>query len=441
MKSKIINQEKNIVTVEITVDGQEVEKAYKQASQNLGQKVSVPGFRKGKVPTEILEKHVGEGSVIEEAMDIMLPPAYGQALVDLDLDPIDRPKVDIVSFDKKGPAVFTVELQVVPEGVLGDYKGLKLERTLVDLDENYVDTELEAMRTKTAKIETVEDPAENGDTVVIDFEGYVHDVKFDGGTGSKFPLELGSNSFIPGFEEQLVGIKAGDNREVNVKFPEDYQSEELKGKESIFKVLAHEVKRKKLSELNDGFAKEVSDFDTLEELRNDVKLSLANQKQQQADNALRAQALDLAIEKLEVEVPEIMIEERTNQFLKDIEGDLQQQGMDLQKYFELTGMTEEKVREEYRTNAEKHIKRDILLDSVAVAEKIEVSPADIEKEITAISQIYGQDKAMLDTYFQAPENTKMLKKGIKREKALQSILDQAEITDIKAKKTDVKDEK
>ncbi len=431
MTSKIINQEKNIVTVEITVEGQEVEKAYKQASQNVGQKVSVPGFRKGKVPADILEKHVGEGSIIEEAMDIMLPPAYSQALLDLDLDPIDRPKVDIVSFDKKGPAVFTVEIQIVPEGKLGDYSGLKLEKKLVDLDENYIDNELDAMRTKTAKIETVEDPAEKGDTVVIDFEGYVDDEKFEGGTGSKFSLELGSNSFIPGFEEQLVGVKAGENRDVNVKFPDEYHSEDLKGKDSLFKVLVHEVKRKKLSELNDEFAKEVSDFDTLEELRSDVKSSLLNQKQQQADNALRAQALDLAIEKLEVEIPEIMIEERTNQFLKDIEGDLQQQGMDLQKYFELTGMTEEKVREEYRANAEKHIKRDILLDAVAVNEKIEVTSDDLEKEINAISQIYGQDKAMLDTYFQAPENAKMLSKGIKREKALQIILDKAKITDAK----------
>ena len=434
MANKIIKQEKNIVTVEITVDSNEVEKAYKQASQNLGQKVSIPGFRKGKVPAEILEKHVGEGSIIEEAMDLMLPPAYGQALLDLDLDPIDRPKVDIVSFDKKGPAVFTVELQVVPEGVLGDYKGLKLERKLVDLDETYVDNELEAMRTKTAKIETIEDPAEHGDTVVIDFEGYVDDVKFDGGTGSKFPLELGSNSFIPGFEDQLIGIKAGENRDVTVKFPDEYHSEDLKGKESLFKVLAHEVRRKKLSELNDDFAKEVSDFDTLEELRNDVKLSITNQKQQQADNALRAQALDLAIEKIEVEIPEVMVQERTNQFLKDIEGDLQQQGMELQKYFELTGMTEEKVREEYRANAEKHIKRDILLDAVAAAEKIEATEEDLEREITAISQVYGQDKAMLDAYFKAPENVKMLSKGIKREKALQVILENAEITDIKDEK-------
>lgn len=434
MANKIIKQEKNIVTVEITVDSSEVEKAYKQASQNLGKKVSIPGFRKGKVPSEILEKHVGEGSIIEEAMDIMLPPAYGQALLELDLDPIDRPKVDIVSFDKKGPAIFTVELQVVPEGVLGDYKGLKLERKLVELDETYVDNELEAMRTKTAKIETIEDPAEHGDTVVIDFEGYVDDVKFDGGTGSKFPLELGSNSFIPGFEDQLIGIKAGENRDVTVKFPDEYHSEDLKGKESLFKVLAHEVRRKKLSELNDDFAKEVSDFDTLEELRNDVKLSIKNQKQQQADNALRAQALDLAIEKIEVEIPEIMVQERTNQFLKDIEGDLQQQGMELQKYFELTGMTEEKVREEYRANAEKHIKRDILLDAVAATEKIEATEEDLEREITAISQVYGQDKAMLDAYFKAPENVKMLSKGIKREKALQVILENAEITDIKDEK-------
>lgn len=436
MASKIIKKENNIVTVEITIDSAEVEKAYKQASKNLGDKVAIPGFRKGKVPAEILSKHVGEGSIIEESMDLMLPPAYGQALTELDLDPIDRPKVDIVSFDKKGPAVFTVEIQVVPEGKLGEYKGLKLERKLVDLDENYVDNELEAMRTKTAKIETVEDPAEHGDTVVIDFEGYVDDVQFEGGTGAKYPLELGSNSFIPGFEEQLIGIKAGENRDVNVKFPDEYHAEDLKGKESVFKVLAHEVRRKKLSELNDDFAKEVSDFDTLEELRNDVKLSITNQKQQQADNALRAQALDLAIENIEVEIPEIMVLERTNQFLKDIEGDLQQQGMELQKYFELTGMTEEKIREEYRGNAEKHIKRDILLDAVAAAEKIEATEEDIEREITAIAEVYGQDKAMLENYFKTPENIRMLSKGIRREKALQVILENADIKEIKDTKAE-----
>ena len=390
MSSKIISQEKNIITVEISVEAQEVEKAYQQASSNVAKKVNVPGFRKGKVPTAILEKHVGEGSLIEEAIDIILSEAYGKALQENDIEPIDRPKIDIVEFDKKGPAKFSVEIQVVPEGVLGDYQGLKLTRKLIELDETYVDNELEAMRTKTAKVEVTDDAAAHGDTVVIDFEGYLGEKQFEGGTGSQYPLELGSNTFIPGFEEQLLGIKAGEKRDVNVKFPDEYHSEELKGQDSVFKVLAHEVRRKRLSELNDDFAKEVSDFDTLEELRSDVRASLTSQKQQQADNALRAQALDLAIEKIEVEVPQVMVEERTDQFLKDIAGDLQQQGMDLEKYLELTGMTEEKIRDEYRENAVKHIKRDILLDAVGNAEKIEITHEDIEKEIEAMAQVYGQ---------------------------------------------------
>lgn len=431
MSSKITKKENNIITLEIAIEAAEVEKAYQQASQNVGKKVSVPGFRKGKVPAAILEKHVGEGSLIEETIDVILPEAYSKALSDNDIEPIDKPKIEILEFDKKGPAKFQVEVQVVPEGVLGDYKGLKLTRKLVELDETYVDNELEAMRTKTAKVEVTEDAAAHGDTVVIDFEGYLGEKQFEGGTGQQYPLELGSNSFIPGFEDQLLGIKAGENREVKVTFPEQYHSEELKGQDTVFKVLAHEVRRKKLSELNDDFAKEVSDFDTLEELRSDVRSSLTSQKQQQSDNALRTQALDLAIEKIEVDVPEVMVVERTDQFLKDISGDLQQQGMDLDKYLELTGMTEEKIRSEYRENAVKHIKRDILLDAVAEAEKIEITSEDIEKEIEAMAHVYGQEKAMLDRYFKTPANLKLLHKGLKREKALQRIIDLAVVTDVK----------
>lgn len=431
MSNKLINKENNIVTVEITVDKETVAKAYEKATLNVGQKVSIPGFRKGKVPAGILEKHIGDASIIEGAVDILLNDTYGAALMEFDLEPIDNPKFDIVEFSKTGQAVFKVEVPICPEGVLGNYKGLKLERKLVDLDENYVESELEAMRTKTAKIEISDGEAKHGDTVLIDFEGYLGEEKFDGGSGEQYPLELGSNSFIPGFEDQLVGIKAGDKREVNIRFPDNYHSEELKGKDSLFKVLAHEVRVRKLSELNDEFAKEVSDFDTLEELRDDIRKSLTSQKQQQADNALRSQALDLAIEKIEVEVPQVMIDERTDQFMKDIEGDLQQQGMEMNKYFELTGMTEQKIREEYRENAVKHIKRDILLDAVAKTESIEVNDEDIAKEIEAMSNIYGQEKTLLETYFQTPSNRKMLEKGLKREKALQSIIDQAKIKDVK----------
>ncbi|MCI0502449.1 MAG: trigger factor [Fusobacteria bacterium] len=441
MANKIISKENNIVSVEITVEAEVVEKAYKQASKSLSEKVSIPGFRKGKVPADILEKHVGEGSIIEETVDIILPEEYGKTIFENDLQPIDRPKVDIIEFDKKGPAVFKVEIQVVPEGVLGDYSGLNLERKMITLDENYVASELEAMRTKTAKVEITEDPAAEGDTVVIDFEGYIGEKQFDGGTGQDYPLELGSKTFIPGFEEQLIGVKAGENIDVNVKFPENYHAEDLKGQDSVFKVTIKEVKKRILSKLNDDFAKEVSDFDTLEELKEDIRKSLKNQKQEQADNALRTQALDLAINKIEVEIPEIMIKERTDQFMKDIQGDLQQQGMELDKYFELTGMTEEKVREEYRHNAIKHIKRDILLDAVAANEKLVITAEDFDQEITAMSQIYGQPKEMLDGYFKSPENLKMLDKGLKREKALQRIIELANINEVAEEKVEVSDSK
>ena len=438
MANKIIGKKKNIVTAEISVESEKVEKAYKQASKNLGNKVNIPGFRKGKVPASILEKHVGEGAIIEEAIDLILPEEYSQVIADNDLEPIDRPKVDIIEFDKKGPAVFKVEIQVVPEGKLSSYEGLKLERKMVDLDENHVDSELEAMRTKTAKMEVIEEAAKEGDTVLIDFEGYIGDKQFDGGTGTDYPLELGSKTFIPGFEEQLVGVKTGEAKDVKVQFPENYHAEDLKGQEAIFKVTAKEVRKRILSELNDEFAKEVSDFDTLEELKEDIRKSLRNQKQEQADNALRTQALDLAIDKIEVEIPEIMVKERTDQFLRDIQGDLQQQGMELDKYFELTGMTEDKIREEYKDNAVKHIKRDILLDAVAAKEELVISDEEITKEITAMSNIYGQSKEMLEGYFKSPENSKMLNKGLKREKALQRIIELAEVKEVTDEKKEVK---
>lgn len=431
MSNKLAGREKNIVTVEITVDKEAVEKAYQQASQNVSKKVSVPGFRKGKVPAAILQQYVGEGNIVEEAVDLLLPEAYASALEEFQLEPIDRPSIEILDFDKAKGASFKVAIPVVPTGVLGDYAGLKLERRLVDLDETYVENELEAMRTKTAKVETSEEAAAHGDTVVIDFTGYLEGEPFQGGAGEQYPLELGSQSFIPGFEEQLVGVKAGEEREVKVTFPENYHAEDLKGKETLFKVLAHEVRVKKLSELNDDFAKEVSDFDTLEELRSDIRASLTGQKQQQADNALRTQALDLAIEKIEVEIPEVMIQERTDQFLKDIEGDLQQQGMDLAKYFELTGMSEEKIRSEYRDNAVKHIRRDILLDAIAEKEEIAVTEEEFAAEIEAMANIYGQEKSMLESYFQTPANKRMLEKGMKREKALQRIIDLADVTEVK----------
>ena len=432
MGSKIDKQENNVIVLEITVESDDVKKAYKEGAKKLADRVNIAGFRKGKVPGGVLEKHVGEGAIVEEAIDILLPEAYGKALDEHDLEPIDKPNIEVVSIEKEGPFVFKAEVTLVPEGKLGKYKGLKLERTLVDLDETYVENELEGLRTKNAKIEEVETAAENGDTVVIDFTGYIGEESFEGGAGTGYPLELGSQTFIPGFEEQLIGIKKGEEKEINITFPEEYHSEALKGKDTVFKVVAHEVKRKKLADLDDEFAKDVSDFDTLEELKVDIRKNLTEQKQKAAENAVENQALDLGIEIIEVEVPEPMISDKTDQFLKDIEMDMSQHGMTLEKYYETTGMTEAKVRADYRDNAIKHIKRDILLDAVAKAEGIVVTDAEVDAEIENMAKAYGQPKENLEAYFKAGNNLKMLQRGLAREKALATLVELAVVKEVKA---------
>lgn len=439
MGSKIDKQENNVIVLEITVEADDVKKAYKEGAKKLADRVNIPGFRKGKVPAGVLEKHVGEGSIIEEAIDILLPEAYGKALDEHELEPIDKPNIEVVSIEKEGPFVFKAEVTLVPEGKLGKYKGLKLERTLVDLDETYVENELEALRTKNAKIENVETAAENGDTVVIDFTGYIGEEPFEGGAGEGYSLELGSQTFIPGFEEQLVGVKAGDEKDINITFPEEYHSDALKGKETVFKIKAHEVKRKKLADLDDEFAKDVSDFDTLKELTDDIRKNLTEQKQKAAENAVKNQALDLGIDIIEVDVPEVMISEKTDQFLKDIEMDMSQHGMTLEKYYETTGMSEEKVRADYRDNAIKHIKRDILLDAVAKAEGLTATEAEVDQEIDNMCKAYNQPKESLEAYFKAGSNLKMLKRGIAREKALEKMVELATVKEVKAE--DKKEEK
>lgn len=439
MKSKIGNQKDNIIVLEITVESDDVNKAYKEAAKKLTSRVNIPGFRKGKAPISVLEKHVGEGAIIEEVMDILLPRAYGKALDEHDLEPIDKPNIEVISIKKNGPFIFKAEVVLVPEGHLGKYKGFKLERTLLELDETYVENELERLRIKNARIEEISNVAENGDTVVIDFTGFIGGKKFKDGSGINYSLELGSKIFIPGFEEQLVGTKSGDKKEINITFPEEYHIDALKGKNAIFKVIIHKVKRKKIADLNNEFVKDVSDFDTLEELKSDIRKKLTEQKQKSIENAVKNKALDLGIENIEVEVPESMIDNRTDQFLKDIEMDMSQNGMTLEKYYETTGMTEAKVRADYRNNAIKHIKKDIFLDAVSKAEGIIVTDVEVDTEIENIAKVYNQSKENLEEYFKISRNLKMLKRGLIREKALEKIVELADIKEVKAAKKKLKE--
>ena len=432
MGSKIDKQKNNVIVLEITVELDDVKKAYKDGAKKLANRVNIHGFRKGKVPVVVLEKHVGEDAIIKEAIDLLLPKAYGKALDEHDLEPIDNPNIEVVSIGKERPFVFKAEVTLVPEGNLGEYKGLKLERTLVNIDETYVENELEMLRTKNAKIEKVDTAAENGDIVVIDFKGFIGGKPFEGGTGTGYSLELGSQAFIPGFEEQLIGIKKGDEKEINIIFPEKYHSDALKGKNVIFKVIAHEVKRKKIADLNDEFAKDVSDFNTLEELKVDIRKKITEQKQKSVENAVKNQALDFGIEIIEVEVPESMIVNKTDQFLKDIEMDISQHGMTLEKYYKTTGTTEAKVRADYRDNAIKHIKRDILLDAVSKAEGIIVTDAEVDAEIENMAKTYGQSKENLEKYFKVSSNLKILKRGLAREKALERMIELADVKEVKA---------
>lgn len=392
MSLQVEKLEKNMAKLTIEVEAAEVEKAIEKAYQKNKGSISVPGFRKGKVPRQMIEKMYGKEVFYEDAVNDMIPTAYEKALDECEEDIVSAPKIDVTQIEAGKPFIFTAEVALKPEVKLGKYKGVKIDKVDAEVTEEEVNAEIDKERERNARNITVEDRAvKDGDMTVIDFEGFVDGEAFEGGKGENYPLTIGSGAFIPGFEEQLVGAEIGKEIEVNVTFPEEYQAEELKGKAAVFKCTVKEIKEKELPELDDEFAGEVSEFDTLAEYKEDVKKNLTEKKEKDAKNAKEDAVIDAIIADSDMEIPEPMVATQQRQMVDDFAQRIQMQGLSMDQYFQFTGSNYEMLIEQVKPQAEKRIKSRLVLEAVVTKEKIEVSEEEYEKETERMAEVYQME--------------------------------------------------
>ncbi|SDM78801.1 trigger factor [Psychrobacillus sp. OK028] len=419
-------QEGNNGLLTVEVAAEEVAKGLDQAFKKVVKQINAPGFRKGKMPRQIFEKMYGVESLFQDALDIILPHAYGHAVEDAGIDPVDQPEIDIVTMEKGQPLVFTAKVVVKPEVTLGDYKGLeatKLEETVTDEE---IDEQLQSQQSRLAELVVKEDAIVEGDTAVIDFEGFVDEVAFEGGAGTDYPLEIGSNSFIPGFEEQLIGAKTGDAKDVEVTFPEEYHAAELAGKAATFKVTVKEVKGKELPELNDEFAKEVDpEVEGIDALRAKLKEVTAEEKKQLAAQTLRDTLVEAAAANATIDIPEAMITSETDRMLQEFGQRLEQQGMNLDLYYQFSGQDEEALRAQMTEDANNRVKVSLTLEAIAKQENIEASEEDINAELEKMS---SQFNMKIEDIKRALGGTDVLANDLRFAKTVEFLVDNAKIS-------------
>lgn len=412
-------------TLTFEIPQEEVKKGLDQAFKKVQKTVSVPGFRKGKVPRQIFNNVYGEEALYDEALNAVLPDAYEAAVKEAGLDVVGQPKLDIETIGKKEPWVMKAEVTLKPDVELGDYKGLSVEKQDTEVTEEDVQNAIKSRQEKLAELVVKDSEAVEGDTVVIDYEGFVDTEAFDGGKAENHSLELGSNSFIPGFEEQLVGTKAGDNVDVNVTFPEEYQAEELAGKEAVFKVTVHEVKATELPELDDEFAKDVDDeVETLAELENKIRVQLEEEKQQAAKEVFEDLALRQAVDNAEVEggVPWAMVHEEIHRQMDYFLNNLSRQGIQPEMYYQITGTTSQDLHDQFEEEAELRTKTNLVLEAIVKAENLEVSDEEKEGEVESLAEQYGMEVDQVRGFV----SDDMLDSDIKMKKAMSIIVDSAE---------------
>ena len=392
MSVQVEKLEKNMAKLTIEVSAAEFEKALEDAFLKNKNKISVPGFRKGKVPRQMVEKMYGPEIFYEDAANALIPDAYSKALDECEEDIVSSPEIDVTQIEKGKSFIFTATVALKPEVKLGKYKGVKVEAAEVTVTDEEVDAKIEKERENNARtIEVTDRPVKDGDMTVLDFEGFVDGVAFDGGKGENYPLTIGSGAFIPGFEEQLVGAEIGKEVEVNVTFPEDYQAEELKGKAAVFKCTIKEIKEKELPALDDEFASEVSEFDTLEEYKKDVKETLTIEKEKAAREAKEAAVIDAIIADSDMDIPEAMVTTQQKQMLDEFAQRMQMQGLSMEQYFQFTGATLDKMMEQVKPQAETRIKSRLVLEAVAAKEGIEAPEEDYEEEIKTMAEVYQME--------------------------------------------------
>jgi len=417
--------EKNVVALEVTVEAGKFVNAVNQAAKTLAKKVNVPGFRKGKAPRRMVEQHVGKEALYDEALDHLIGPAYAEAVVETGIDPVDRPNVDLVQIEEGKDLIFKAKVMVKPEVELGEYKGLKIEQNAASITEEEVTEALLSKQQQHARLMTLEEgKAEKEDTVTIDFEGFTDGVPFVGGKAENYELVIGSGTFIPGFEEGLIGAEIGQPVDVNVTFPDEYHSEELAGKEAVFKTLIKKIQRKELSALDDEFAKDVSEFETLDELKTDLRNKLMKGSESRVKDEHLKAIIAKVVDNASVEIPEVMVTERIKAMLNDLSRNLTQQGMTLEQYYQYTNSTPEVMQERMRPQAAESVKTDLVLETVAKAEGIEVTEDEVDVEIKKVSERHGQDAALLKQSLIARGEISFYKQSLISDKTVNFLVEQ-----------------
>lgn len=391
MSAKWEKTEANRGVLTVEVDAETVKKGLDAAFKKVVKKVNVPGFRKGKVPRPIFEQRFGVEALYQDALDIILPDAYANAVEEAGIEPVDRPEIDIEQMEKDKSLIFKATVTVKPEVKLGEYKGLEVEPLDTTVTDEDVENELKKLQERQAELVVKEEgKVENGDTVVIDFEGFVDGEAFEGGKANNYSLEIGSGTFIPGFEDQLIGAEAGAELDVNVTFPEEYHAKELAGKPAVFKVKVHEIKTKQVPELDDEFAKDVDEeVESLEQLKTKIKERLEHDKKHEAEHHLRDTVVEKAAENAEIDIPEVMIKNEVDRMLQEFEQRLQMQGLNLELYYQFSGQDEEALRNQMTEDAKKRVKVSLTLEAIAKEENIEVTEEDINKELENMSKMYN----------------------------------------------------
>lgn len=424
MEAKMEKIEANVVKFDVKVEAEKFDAALKKAYNKNKMHFNVQGFRKGKVPMAMVKKFYGVEVLYDDAVSYLVQETYPQIIDENNIKPVDYPKINIVEIGEGKDLNYTAEVTVYPEVELGQYKGLEVEKKEYEVKDEEIEERLKSMQEKNARIETKEDgTVEKGDIAVIDFKGFVDGVEFEGGEGKDYSLEIGSGSFIDNFEDQLVGAKASEERDVNVTFPENYGKEDLNGKKALFKVTVNEIKVKELPELNDEFAKDVSEFDTLDELKKDIKEKMVEANNNKAKAELEEAVISAAIESTKMDVPAVMVENEIDAMVKDLENRLKYQGLTLEQYMEYTGNTTDKMRDYMRENADRKVKADIVLDAISKAENVEATDEEVKQKAEEIAKMYSAkaDDKMVDMLVKAQRP--MLENDIKIRKTIDLLVE------------------
>lgn len=451
MKVNLEKIEKNTAYLNFEVDAEQLEKAIQQAYKKNAKRFAIPGFRRGKAPRKLIEMHYGPEVFYEEAIQILLPEVYQKGVEEYKLQPVDQPKFDVQQIETGKPLLASAEVVVKPEVKIEEYKGLEVEKVVHNVTEDEVEKQLLIMQEKNARLVAVEDKAAaEGDIAIIDFEGSIDNEPFEGGKAENYPLQLGSGMFIKGFEEQVIGMMPGETKDIPVTFPKDYNAEELAGKNAVFTVTLKELKRKELLPLDDDFAKDVSEFDTLAELKEDIKNKLQQEAKSVEENSLRASIIDKLIEKAEVDIPEVMINHEVDNILLNLAINLKQStGFDLTTYLESTGMTLQELRDRYHDAAVRNVKTSLILEEIGKLENITVTDEELENKIKELAEMY---KKPLEEYEKSlsPENKEGIKDLVLTEKIFDFLIKNSNIIEkvkdntkddtIEAKEADIVDD-